>query len=267
MRRVRDMNRRRREDQAPINLRPRPPPRRRRRRPARPAVPRGARGVPAAPPAGPVGIAVGRPPVVPLAPVHHVVAAALPQQIVNRYAKRSTLNLIDKMKLQNIPANQFPYKTGEYVIDHNNHGEKFEGFVRAASEADPLASTKIGNKYRIGNHVEIHHHKQRFQIVVHKGIPPRAMKLLVGKLTDHVKSLPKAHVELFQKKGVEFIKVVSAAKLRRISPRELARILLRVLGKKRPYVVFVMMQTHMGGSMSMPHTHTQSAHRNLLRRM
>ena len=222
---------------------------------------------PAAPPAGPVGIAVGRPPVVPLAPVHHVVAAALPQQIVNRYAKRSTLNLIDKMKLQNIPANQFPYKTGEYVIDHNNHGEKFDGFVRAASEADPLASTKIGNKYRIGNHVEIHHHKQRFQIVVHKGIPPRAMKLLVGKLTDHVKSLPKAHVELFQKKGVEFIKVVSAAKLRRISPRELARILLRVLGKKRPYVVFVMMQTHMGGSMSMPHTHTQSAHRNLLRRM
>ena len=175
--------------------------------------------------------------------------------------------MIDQLKLQNIPANQFPYKTGEYVIDHNNHGDKFDGFVRAASEADPLASTKIGNKYRVGNHVEIHHHKQRFQIVVHKGVPPRGMKLLVGKLQAHVKSLPRAHMELFQKRGHEFIKIISYAKLKRISPREMARILLRVLGKKRPYVVFVLMQTHLGGSLSMPHTHTESAHRNLLRTM
>ena len=200
-------------------------------------------------------------------PLHQIAAGALQPHMLNRYARRTTLQLIDQLKLQNIPANQFPYKTGEYVIDHNNHGDKFEGFVRAASEADPLASTKIGNKYRVGNHIEIHHHKQRFQIVVHKGVPPRGMKLLVGKLQAHQKSMPHAHMELFQKRGHEFIKVISYAKLKRISPREMARILLRVLGKKRPYVVFVLMQTHLGGSLSMPHTHTEGAHRNLLRTM
>ena len=212
-------------------------------------------------------VLVGPPGVRPLAPVHHIHAAALPPHMLNQYARPSTLRLIAQKKLASIPANQFPYKTGEYVVDHNNHGEDFRGFVRAANEADPLASTKVGNKYNIGNHVEIHHHRQRFQIVVYKGVPPRGMKLLVGKLQDHVKSLPRAHMELFQKKGHEFIKVISYAKLKRITPKEMARILLRVLGKKRPYVVFVLMQTHMGGSMSYAHTHTERHHRNLLRRM
>ena len=209
---------------------------------------------------------MGPAPVVPLAPVHRIHYHALNRALRDRFAKKSLLRLLDKNKLASIPANQFPYKTGEYVIDHNNHGEKFEGFVRAAAEADPLSSTKVGNKYNIGNHVEIHHHKQRFQIVVYKGVPPRGMKLLVGKLSDHVKSLPRAHMELFQKKGHEFIKVISFAKLKRISPKEMARILLRILGKK-PYAVFVLMQTHLGGSMSLAHTHTQEHHRNLLRRM
>ena len=100
------------------------------------------------------------------------------------------------------------------------------------------------------------------------GMPlPHAVTQMAFKITNLVKSSHHPNMELFQKKGHEFIKVISYAKLKRITPKEMARILLRVLGKKRPYAIFVLMQTHMGGSMSMPHTHTESAHRNLLRTM
>ena len=186
----------------------------------------------------------------------------LPYNLQQQYGTVSQLQLLAQKRLEAIPTNQFPYKEGEYVIDDKNHGEMFRGFARAATLADPLS---VSNKqvHRIGRHIEIEQSKHRYRIVIHKGVPPKGLKLLCGKIKHHLKSLPNAHIELFRKDGHQMKIVASHAKLRSISPKELARLLLTQLGKKA-HVQLVIMQTMAGGSLGSKYHNSYHAHRNIL---
>ena len=187
--------------------------------------------------------------------------ANLPEQLRQQLAKPSQLRLLDKRKLDMRLEHQFPYHTGEFVIDHNNHGERFEGFVRVAQEADPMAGQSVD---RIGNHIEIVTGKYRYEIVIHKGVPPKGMKILVLKLRHHLESLRKAHMEIRKREGTKTSLVIGGAQLRKASPKQLARKLLQALGKKA-HVRLVLIQTHMGGSLGNSFLSSHEGHRNLLR--
>ena len=179
-----------------------------------------------------------------------------------QYGTVSQLRLLAQQRLEAIPSNQFPYKEGEYVVDDKNHGEFFRGFARAATHADPLSISK-NQVHRIGRHIEIEQGKHRYRIVLHKGVPPKGMKLLCGKIQHHLKSLPRAHIELFKKDGHDMKIIASHAKLRNISPKSLARLLLDQLGKKA-HVQLVLMQTMSGGSLGSRYHNSYHGHRNIL---
>ena len=152
---------------------------------------------------------------------------------------------------ENVPLNTFPYKEGEYAVDDKGWGKEFEGFVRAAHHADPLAKMS-GKKSQIGNYVSILATPDRYHMIVYKDVPPRALKLLCSQIKKHVKSLPPmAHVELFRDLGSEYKLVLSADRVRQIGLAALARVLISFVGKKKKghYVHFVLLQTIPGGSL------------------
>ena len=152
---------------------------------------------------------------------------------------------------ENVPLNTFPYKEGEYAIDDKGWGDQFEGFIRAAHNADPLSKMR-GKKSQIGNYISLLATPERYHIVVYKDVPPRALKTLCSEIKKHVKSLsPLAHVELFREVGSQYKLVLSADRVRQIGLAALARIIISFVSKKKKghYVHFILLQTIPGGSL------------------
>ena len=148
-----------------------------------------------------------------------------------------------------MPQNQFPYRPGEYVFEDGGAGEMFDGFVRAAEVADPLAPMQ-GRKYMIGRHIEVLRQNDRFNIVIHKGVPPKGMKILCLKVREHVDIMGGANIELFQKLPGKVKLLISDQRLKSASPQLLAKTFLDGL-KGKPSAHYIIYQTGaQGGPLS-----------------
>jgi hypothetical protein len=171
--------------------------------------------------------------------------------LMQRAIRQHTVKMVSAKRWANQPANKFPYKTGEYAIDDKETGKEFEGFVRAAVAADPLARLH-GRKSRIGDFVSINATAQRYHMIVYKGVPPRALKILCQQIKKHIYGLPRtAHIELFQEVGSQYKILMSAERIKQISVKLLARFIIKHVASKRRghYVHFVLLQTVPGGSL------------------
>ena len=73
-------------------------------------------------------------------------------------------------------------------------------------------------------------------------------------------------MQVFLKLGAEFRPLISHSQIRSLSPKELARLILKALGKKR-FIEIVLMQTEVGGSLSFAIHHSDAHHRRILRQM
>ena len=161
------------------------------------------------------------------------------------------VKMFSAKSMKSMPLNTFPYKSGEYAIDDKNTGEEWQGFVRNAYASDPL-SKMHGKRSHIGQHVSILATPERYNIILYKNVPPRALKKLCTQIKKHIASLPKiAHVELFREVGHEYKLVLSADRIRQIGLARLARVLVSFLQKKKRghYVHYVLLQTIPGGSL------------------
>jgi len=161
------------------------------------------------------------------------------------------VKLFSANSMKAMPLNTFPYKSGEYAIDDKNTGENWQGFVRNAYASDPLAKMH-GKRSQIGHYVSILATPERYNVILYKDVPPRALKTLCSQIKKHIASLPKiAHVELFREVGHEYKLVLSADRIRQIGLARLAQILVSFLKTKRKghYVHYVLLQTIPGGSL------------------
>ena len=155
------------------------------------------------------------------------------------------VRMLQRDKFRHAPVNKFPYRPGEYVFEDGGPGEVFEGFIRAAEVADPLAPMQ-GRKYYIGRHIEVLRKNVRFDIVIHKGVPPEGLRILCLKVKEHVNIMGHANVELFQKIGGKMKLVQSNTQLRGVEAKHLAKLFLDGLrGKSSAH--FVIFQTLPGG--------------------
>ena len=175
------------------------------------------------------------------------------------------VNLLRRDKWRNIPANQFPYRPGEYVFEDGGPGEIFEGFVRAAEVADPLAPM-TGRKYSIGRHIDVVRDRDRFDIVIHKGVPPKGMKILSLKIKEHVNIMGGANIELFQKLPGTMKLLLSDQRLKSAPVNVIMKTLLDGL-KGKPSAHYVIYQTGTkGGPLSNKKTWTARGINKTLRR-
>ena len=171
--------------------------------------------------------------------------------LMRQGAREHMVKFLSAKRWANQPLHMFPYKTGEYAIDDKEHGKEFSGFVRAASLADPLARLH-GKKSRIGEFVSINATPERYHIIVYKGVPPRALKVLCKQLKKHISGLPHtAHVELFKEVASKYQILISAERLKKISVSQLARFIIEHVASKKKghYIHFVLLQTIPGGSL------------------
>ena len=97
-----------------------------------------------------------------------------------------------------------------------------------------------GRKYHIGRHVDIKRDRDEFHIVIHKGVPPKGMKILALKVREHVDIMGGANIELFQKLGVKMKLILSDAQLKDAPPKHLVKVFLQGLkGKANAhYIIF-----------------------------
>ena len=89
-------------------------------------------------------------------------------------------------------------------------------------------------------------------MIVYKGVPPRALKILCQQIRKHIFGLPKtSHIELFQEVGSQYKILMSAERIKKTSVKELARFIIKYVASKRKghYVHFVLLQTTPGGSL------------------
>ena len=157
------------------------------------------------------------------------------------------VRLLQRSKFKHAPLNKFPYRPGEYVFEDGGPGEVFEGFIRAAEVADPLAPMQ-GRKYYIGRHIEILRRNAQFHIVIHKGVPPRALHILCLKVKEHVNIMGNANVELFQKVSGRMKLVLSNTRLKTVLVKGLGANFLKGL-KGKSSAHFVIFQTTPGGTL------------------
>ena len=172
--------------------------------------------------------------------------------------------LLQRNRWASRPANQFPYRSGEYVFDDGDHGDLFEGFIRASEVADPLAPMQ-GRKYSIGRHIDVLRKQDRFHIVIHKGVPPKGLKILCLKVKEHVKIMGGAHVELFQKLGEKMKLLLGSNELRTVPPKHLAKMFLTGL-KGKSSAHFVVFQTAPGGTLGKAKTYRARSIQKTLRK-
>ena len=149
------------------------------------------------------------------------------------------VHLLRRDRYRHMAKSSFPYRPGDYVFEDGGPGEIFEGFIRAAEVADPLAPM-TGRKYHIGRHVDIKRDRDEFHIVIHKGVPPKGMKILALKVREHVDIMGGANIELFQKLGVKMKLILSDAQLKDAPPKHLVKVFLQGLkGKANAhYIIF-----------------------------
>ena len=123
--------------------------------------------------------------------------------------------------------------------------------MRAAGIADPLAKLH-GKKSRIGDYVSINATSQRYHMIVYKGVPPRALKILCQQIKKHIKGLPiTAHIELFQEVASQYKLLMSAERIKKSTVKQLARFIINHVASRRKghYIHFVLLQTVPGGSL------------------
>ena len=89
-------------------------------------------------------------------------------------------------------------------------------------------------------------------MIVYKGVPPRALKILCQQIKKHIKGLPRiAHIELFQEVGSQYKILMSAERIKKITIKQLARFIIQHVASKKKghYIHFVLLQTVPGGSL------------------
>ena len=161
--------------------------------------------------------------------------------VIDGAGRDHMVHLLMRDRFRHKAKSAFPYRPGEYVFEDGGPGEIFEGFVRAAEVADPLAPM-TGRKYHIGRHIDVKRDRDEFHIVIHKGVPPKGMKILALKVREHVDIMGGANIELFQKLGAKMKLVLSDAQLKDAPPKHLVKKFLQGL-KGRANAHFVIFQT------------------------
>jgi len=103
-------------------------------------------------------------------------------------------------------------------------------------------------------------------IVLHKGAPPKAIKILASQLKGHVRSLLGGHVELFLEVKHKLHLIMSFQRLRAINVRDLAHWLLSKLKSSKHYLRLFLKQTDVGGALNMESFHQPQTIQKLLSR-
>ena len=171
------------------------------------------------------------------------------RMIIDGIGRDHMVHLLRRDKYRHMAKSAFPYRAGEYVFEDGGPGEIFEGFIRAAEVADPLAPM-TGRKYHIGRHIDIKRDRDQFHIVIHKGVPPKGMKILGLKVREHVDIMGGANIELFQKIGPNMKLILSDSQLKDAPPKHLVKVFLQGL-KGKPSAHYIILQTGaQGGPMA-----------------
>ena len=101
-------------------------------------------------------------------------------------------------------------------------------------------------------------------IVIHKGCPPKSIKILAAQIQGHSKSIIGGHAELFEEINKQYKLIMSAQRLQNIDLLELANYLYKLVKSRKHYVKLIIRQTEIGGVMQYDYFHTPNSYRNLL---
>ena len=115
-------------------------------------------------------------------PIHPIGVLPNPAQGRVHFVK-----MLNKRMHSGIPADRFPYKTGEYAIDDKDAGKELDKFGKNARLLDPLSRMR-GKKSHIGQHISICATPRRYHFVIYKGVPPKGLKILCQKIKQHISS-------------------------------------------------------------------------------
>ena len=94
-------------------------------------------------------------------------------------------------------TNLFPYAPGKYIFDDKDNLGFAEAFRNAATIANPLAE-RAGTQRQIGRHIDMKVNANQTFIIIHKGCPPRSIKILAAQIQGHSISIIVGHAELFE---------------------------------------------------------------------
>ena len=170
-----------------------------------------------------------------------------------------------KRRLQtDLPTHRFPYAEGTYIFDDKDNLGFAEAFRNAATIANPLAQ-RSGTHREIGRHIEMKVGNAQTSIVIHKGAPPKAFKILASQIKGQLHSLMGGHVELFEETKNGMVLLMSFARLEAINVRDLTHTLFGLLKKRKHYLRLYLYQTDVGGAMQSDRFHTSNMYTKLLR--
>jgi hypothetical protein len=103
-------------------------------------------------------------------------------------------------------------------------------------------------------------------IVLHKGAPPKGIKILASQLKGHMRSLLGGHCELFLEVKHKLHLIMSFQRLASINVRELAHWLLSRLKASKHYLRLFLKQTDIGGALNSDDFHSAKSKQILLSR-
>ena len=177
--------------------------------------------------------------------------------------RRAHVQMLQALYKQDVPPHKFPYAPGTYIFDEKDNLGFAEAFRNAASIANPLAK-RSGTQRQIGRHIDMKVGPASTFIVIHKGCPPKSIKILAAQIQSNAHSLVAGHVELFEDVKNEHRILMSAERLKHIHLIELADFLYKLIKQRKHYVKLVLHQTAVGGAMQHDEFHTPESYRNLL---
>ena len=173
--------------------------------------------------------------------------------------------MLSRAYYKDIPKHNFPYADGEYIWEDKDQLGFARAFKNAATIANPLAP-RSGTHREIGRHIEMKVNASQTSIVMHKGAPPKAIKILASQLKGHVRSLLGGHCELFLEVGHKLHLIMSFQRLAAINVRELAHWLLSRLKASKHYLRLFLKQTDVGGALNTDAFHSSQSIQTLLSR-
>ena len=138
-----------------------------------------------------------------------------------------------------------------------------EAFRNAATIANPLAK-RPGTQRQIGRHIDMKVSATQTYIVIHKGCPPKSIKILAAQIQGHSNSMIEGHAELFEEINKQYTLLMSATRLQNIDLLGLADYLYKLMKRRKHYVRLIIRQTEIGGVMHHDSFHTPDSYRNLL---
>ena len=171
--------------------------------------------------------------------------------------------MLSALYRKDIPPHKFPYAPGKYIFDEKDNLGFAEAFRNAASVANPLAK-RSGTQRQIGRHIDMKVGPAQTFIVIHKGCPPKSIKILAAQIQSNAHSLMAGHAELFQEVNKQHTLLMSAERLKHIPLIELANFLYKLIKRHKHYIKLVIHQTEIGGAMQSDHFHSAASYRNLL---